>query len=338
MREQRFAQRGALLLLPAASHTTQSTMGSGASSAAAAPAKDSKKPVQLLPTHNVQVPSKCARLYFGLSWSAKANIDIDASAVCLAGAQVADIISFQKLRDATPASIVHTGDVLTSGTGTGTSDLERIYVQPELMEKRGEDNLFLVVNVYTQGRTFCDVSSAYARLVHADSDQEPQALSPKFGGGSVSISASARRGSVSAHGPAGGGTGVGSKRMSKQVLNTVSHVPQGGGMRRGSAMAIGDQRPSQSNFPKHDTEDEPITSGQRRRSSRKRHTFADGTASSEVIAAVAAQGAKASSVVTQEILDTVRSCTHVYKIQFEHTVEDLQKQCDSMEDMLSSLM
>jgi tellurium resistance protein TerZ len=173
VREQRFAQRGALLLLPAASHTTQSTMGSGASStAAAAPAKDSKKPVQLLPTHNVQVPSKCARLYFGLSWSAKANIDIDASAVCLAGAQVADIISFQKLRDATPASIVHTGDVLTSGTGTGTTDLERIYVQPELMEKRGVDNIFLVVNVYTQGRTFCDVSSAYARLVHADSDQE----------------------------------------------------------------------------------------------------------------------------------------------------------------------
>ena len=148
-------------------------MGSGASStAAAAPAKDSKKPVQLLPTHNVQVPSKCARLYFGLSWSAKANIDIDASAVCLAGAQVADIISFQKLRDATPASIVHTGDVLTSGTGTGTTDLERIYVQPEAMEKRGVDNIFLVVNVYTQGRTFCDVSSAYARLVHADSDQE----------------------------------------------------------------------------------------------------------------------------------------------------------------------
>ena len=147
-------------------------MGSGASSTAAAAPKDSKKPVQLLPTHNVQVPSKCARLYFGLSWSAKANIDIDASAVCLAGAQVADIISFQKLRDATPASIVHTGDVLTSGTGTGTSDLERIYVQPEAMEKRGVDNIFLVVNVYTQGRTFCDVSSAYARLVHADSDQE----------------------------------------------------------------------------------------------------------------------------------------------------------------------
>ena len=116
--------------------------------------------MQLLPTHNVQVPSKCARFYFGLSWSAKANIDIDASAVCLAGAQVADIISFQKLRDATPASIVHTGDVLTSGTGTGTSDLERIYVQPEAMEKRGVDNIFLVVNVYTQGRTFCDVSSA----------------------------------------------------------------------------------------------------------------------------------------------------------------------------------
>ena len=51
-------------------------------------------------------------------------------------------------------------------------DLERIYVQPEAMEKRGVDNIFLVVNVYTQGRTFCDVSSAYARLVHADSDQE----------------------------------------------------------------------------------------------------------------------------------------------------------------------
>ena len=148
------------------------TMGSGASStAAAAPAKDSKKPVQLLPTHNVQVPSKCARLYFGLSWSAKANIDIDASAVCLAGAQVADIISFQKLRDATPASIVHTGDVLTSGTARA----RRIWtddVQPEAMEKRGVDNIFLVVNVYTQGRTFCDVNSAYARLVHADSDQE----------------------------------------------------------------------------------------------------------------------------------------------------------------------
>ena len=57
----------------------------------------------------------------------------------LAGAQVADIISFQKLRDATAASIVHTGDV-------STTDLERIYVQPEAMEKRGVDNIFLVVN------------------------------------------------------------------------------------------------------------------------------------------------------------------------------------------------
>ena len=89
------AQRGAFLLLPAASHTTQSKMGSGASSAAAAPAKDSKKPVQLLPTHNVQVPSKCARFYFGLSWSAKANIDIDASAVCLAGAQSPILFRFK---------------------------------------------------------------------------------------------------------------------------------------------------------------------------------------------------------------------------------------------------
>ena len=145
-------------------------MGSGASSTA--PAKDSRAPVQLLPTHNVQVPSTCSRLYFGLSWSAGSNIDIDASAVCLAGANVVDIISFQKLRDATPASIVHTGDVLTSGKCTGTSDLERIYVQPEKLAGRGIDNVFLVVNVYTQGQTFNDVKSAYARLVHADSDQE----------------------------------------------------------------------------------------------------------------------------------------------------------------------
>ena len=138
------------------------TMGSGASStAAAAPAKDSKKPVQLLPTHNVQVPrdpnapastSACPGAPRPISTSTRRPWSASPAR------RWPILFRFKSTRDATPASIVHTGDVLTSGTGTGTTDLERIYVQPEAMEKRGVDNIFLVVNVYTQGRTFCGVN------------------------------------------------------------------------------------------------------------------------------------------------------------------------------------
>ncbi|KAG8466605.1 hypothetical protein KFE25_007984 [Diacronema lutheri] len=142
----------------------------------AAPAYAGKvpPPVHMQPTHAMQLPAKLERLYLGLGWqSPRHGLDLDASVVCFSRGRQVDLINFQKLRNVAQgqASIVHTGDVLSGQQGGGKAiDLERIYLLvPQLREI---DAIFLVVNVFTDGATFSDVSSAYCRLVNADSDQE----------------------------------------------------------------------------------------------------------------------------------------------------------------------
>lgn len=142
----------------------------------AAPAYKGKvpPPVHMQPTHAMQLPAKLERLYLGLGWrSNRHGLDLDASVVCFSKGKQVDLINFQKLRNVAQgeASVVHTGDVLTGQADKGKlADLERIYL---LVPKLGAiDTLFLVVNVYTEGCTFADVTSAYCRLVNADSEQE----------------------------------------------------------------------------------------------------------------------------------------------------------------------
>ena len=148
-------------------------MGSGASTARTKE-QDSKStdPVDLLPTHALQVPTKLNHLFLGLGWSAKGGktIDLDASVACFTGADCCGIVSFQRLRDHPPpnSTIVHTGDILAGSDGT--ADLERVYFN--LPVQRPEITaMFLVVNVFTAGLSFADLETAYCRLVNADSNQ-----------------------------------------------------------------------------------------------------------------------------------------------------------------------
>ena len=131
-------------------------------------------PVTLLPTQSLQLPVKLERLYLGLGWRNKggASLDIDASAVSFSGNQVHNIVYFGNMRDrAAPSSaVVHTGDVLTGGAGKDV-DLERIYFQCGAIAKE-VDAVYLVINVFSGGKTFADVDACYCRLVNADSNQE----------------------------------------------------------------------------------------------------------------------------------------------------------------------
>ena len=129
-------------------------------------------PVTLLPTQCLQIPVALERLYLGLGWRNKggASLDVDASAVSFSGNQVHNIVYYGSTRDrAAPSAVVHTGDVLTGGKGD--VDLERIYIQCGALAKE-VDSVYLVINVFTGGKTFADVDAAYCRLVNADSNQE----------------------------------------------------------------------------------------------------------------------------------------------------------------------
>jgi len=132
-------------------------------------------PVHMQPTHALQLPAKLERLYLGLGWrSPRQGLDLDASAICFKAGRQVDLINFQRLRTSPQgeSSVVHTGDVLTGQQTPGKmEDLERIYFWLPKMDNTF-DMIYLVVNVFTQGATFADVTSAFCRLSNADSDQE----------------------------------------------------------------------------------------------------------------------------------------------------------------------
>lgn len=95
------------------------------------------------------------------------EIDLDASAVLIAGKEVIDVVFFQQLTSK-DGSVQHSGDNLVGGTGQGDDesivvDLQRVPVHI--------DQIIFTVNSFT-GQTFAEVQNAYCRLIDESNGQE----------------------------------------------------------------------------------------------------------------------------------------------------------------------
>ncbi|MGW7088958.1 TerD family protein [Streptomyces sp. NPDC054871] len=95
------------------------------------------------------------------------EIDLDASAVLVAGQEFIDVVFFQQLTSK-DGSVLHSGDNLVGGTGQGDDesivvDLQRVPVHV--------DQIIFTVNSFT-GQTFAEVQNAYCRLIDEQNGQE----------------------------------------------------------------------------------------------------------------------------------------------------------------------
>lgn len=95
----------------------------------------------------------------GLFGRREANVDLDASAVMMAGKDVVDIAFYNQLRTR-DGSVQHTGD---NRTGQGEGDDESILVDLTRIPAH-VNQVFLVVTSY-EGHTFQLVANAFCRLV-----------------------------------------------------------------------------------------------------------------------------------------------------------------------------
>ncbi|MFF7468960.1 TerD family protein [Streptomyces sp. NPDC008092] len=96
------------------------------------------------------------------------EIDLDASALLFADAQLADVVFFQHLTS-NDGSVRHLGDNLTGGAGAGGDD-EVVLVDLARVPDH-VDQIVFTVNSFT-GQTFAEVQNAFCRLVDETSGAE----------------------------------------------------------------------------------------------------------------------------------------------------------------------
>jgi stress response protein SCP2 len=114
----------------------------------------------------VIMPSNLTHVRIGLGWDTK--LDIDASVILFdKNDLMIDTIYYGKLRTANGA-IVHQGDNLT---GEGDGDDEVIDIN---LEKISNDvySIWPVITVYTNGKTFNNVSGAFCRILDSNTHKE----------------------------------------------------------------------------------------------------------------------------------------------------------------------
>jgi len=104
----------------------------------------------------------------GLGWDTGggAGVDLDVSAVLLdSGGRSIDAIFFGNL---SAHGVTHSGDNLT---GEGSGDDEVITVNLQAINPAVQQIAF-VINIYTQNKTFAQVSNPYCRIMQADGSEE----------------------------------------------------------------------------------------------------------------------------------------------------------------------
>jgi len=130
--------------------------------------------LNLKPGQAMQTVGSLVRVFLGLGWSDKGKpVDVDASCIGFNTGNPQEKIFFGNLGNATK-SLKHSGDVLNGNKnpkGKDIPDMERIYVWlPNI--PANIDCLVFVAQVYTSGADFASLSSAYIRMVNADTNQE----------------------------------------------------------------------------------------------------------------------------------------------------------------------
>eukprot|EP00931_Biecheleriopsis_adriatica_P037079 TRINITY_DN21286_c0_g1_i1.p1 TRINITY_DN21286_c0_g1~~TRINITY_DN21286_c0_g1_i1.p1 ORF type:complete len:445 (-),score=65.70 TRINITY_DN21286_c0_g1_i1:115-1449(-) len=110
----------------------------------------------------LDLPQGLSSITVGLGWDTDAGeCDLDVSAVLLgAGGQELESIFFGNPESRTHG-IKHSGDNLT---GQGDGDDEQIFVRLDTVGSNVHQVVF-VINIYTQGKTFGNVSNPYCRVV-----------------------------------------------------------------------------------------------------------------------------------------------------------------------------
>jgi len=102
-------------------------------------------------------------MIIGLGWTCRKDIDFDASVICLDQYKnKTELISFANKKG---SGITHRGD---NTTGAGSGDDERIRIDFGNVPNNVTE-LFVTVNIYSNGYTFKNVSSAYMRVCVARS-------------------------------------------------------------------------------------------------------------------------------------------------------------------------
>merc|ERR1719291_71174 len=104
--------------------------------------------------------AKVGKVFAGLGWDVTdgAEVDIDVSAICLSQeGQELGAVFFGNTED---FGLEHSGDNVT---GEGDGDDEVISADLDKIPAK-VDQIFFVVNVYTKGKTFDQISNAYCRI------------------------------------------------------------------------------------------------------------------------------------------------------------------------------
>eukprot|EP00475_Leptophrys_vorax_P016727 TRINITY_DN2322_c0_g1_i1.p1 TRINITY_DN2322_c0_g1~~TRINITY_DN2322_c0_g1_i1.p1 ORF type:complete len:416 (-),score=144.44 TRINITY_DN2322_c0_g1_i1:41-1288(-) len=105
------------------------------------------------------VPDDLKDVFLGLGWTCKRNLDLDSSVILLSrNLKVQSIVSFSNLL---APGVRHRGD---NTTGVGDGDDEVIFVDLKNVQSHVH-HLVFVVNVYTDGGSFSEISQSYVRLV-----------------------------------------------------------------------------------------------------------------------------------------------------------------------------
>ena len=107
--------------------------------------------------------------FIGLGWDCGPSIDLDASVIVadsFDGGKAINIVSFSDKEFG--EAVRHQGD---NTTGDGKGDDEVIMMDLDCMPKEVKA-CYIVVNIYSSGKTFRDVRNAYMRLVACSTHQE----------------------------------------------------------------------------------------------------------------------------------------------------------------------
>jgi stress response protein SCP2 len=107
--------------------------------------------------------------FVGLGWSCGPNIDLDASVIVCdgyGGGRAINVVAFNDTEFG--SAVQHQGD---NQTGDGDGDDETILIDLDAMPDAVR-SCFVVVNIYSAGRTFGDVHDAYIRLVSCKTHRE----------------------------------------------------------------------------------------------------------------------------------------------------------------------
>lgn len=125
------------------------------------------KPFQMKKGDTGVLPSGLDAVLVCLGWTAASGVDLDASLVALdAQKNKTAVVNFHNRKS---QGLSHSGDN-TSGKGEGDDECIRITLA-EVPETTCE--IYATVNIFTNGKSFKDVSDAYVRLTAAAEEFKP---------------------------------------------------------------------------------------------------------------------------------------------------------------------